>query len=192
MIAAFILFLILIFVLYKIGSTTLVKIKSTVDGRSYKVQDLDDKQRAANMLARLRQNIFSLTTYLTNNIDKYKEYKPYIEQLSTNIQDVYIRENTSNSYYTSYSVNKGQQIVFCLRSKRYPNMMHDMNMLMYVTLHELGHVATPEFGHTPLFKKNFAMLTRAAIDMGIYHPIDFDDEPREYCGLMINDSIVDA
>ena len=42
----------------------------------------------------------------------------YIKQLNTRIQNVIITESTFNSSYTSYSVNKGEQIVFLYKNKR--------------------------------------------------------------------------
>ena len=61
---------------------------------------------------------------------------------------------------------------------------------MYVTLHEMAHVACPEFGHTPLFKNIFLFFTQVAIDLNLYRKIPFDEDPREYCGLTISDSII--
>jgi predicted metal-dependent hydrolase len=133
-----------------------------------------------------------LTNYLNNhkNEDAYKEYKPYINQLYEKIQDVKITESAEDSEYTSYSINKGEQIVFCLRSKQTEGVLHDLNLLMYVCIHEMSHVACPEYNHTPLFKKIFAFFTKVAIDIGIYKKIDFKDDPLEYCGLTISESII--
>jgi hypothetical protein len=188
----FIIFFILIVILFvKIPKKEVVYVKSDIDGESYLVRDLPDKQKAANMLARIKKNIFSLQMYLNENKDtKYQEYKPYIEQLTTRIKDVVINESTEDSVYTSYSVNKGEQIVFCLRSRDGNTQLHDLNLVMYVALHEIAHVACPEYGHGALFKKIFAFFTTVAIEQGIYHRIPFDKEPTDYCGLTISDSII--
>ena len=135
-------------------------------------------------------NINKITTYIIKQKnDKYKDYKKYINQLSRNIKHIKIQEGGNNDKYTSYSINKGEQIVFCLRSKR-DDKLHDINLVMYVVLHELSHVACPEYGHTPLFKKIFAFLTKTAIEMGLYKKLEFNKDPIEYCGLMITDSII--
>lgn len=99
-------------------------------------------------------------------------------------------ESSENSIYTSYSVNKGEEIIFCLRSKETKHKLHDINLVMYVVLHEMAHVACPEYGHGVLFKKIFAFLALRAIDLGIYKKIDFSKDTREYCGMNINDSII--
>ena len=57
---------------------------------------------------------------------------------------------------------------------------------MYVALHELSHIACPEIGHPPLFRDVFAFLTKNAKEMGLYEEIDFNINPHEYCGLIIN------
>ena len=68
--------------------------------------------------------------------------------------------------------------------------MHDLNLVMYVALHEIAHVGCPVFGHGPLFKRIFAFFTIIAIKQGLYQRIDFRRYPTEYCGLIISDSIV--
>jgi len=81
-------------------------------------------------------------------------------------------------------------LVFCLRSKNNKMKLHDINLMMYVVLHEISHIACPEYGHTDLFKKIFSFLTNVAINIGIYKRIDFKINPSEYCGLTITNSIV--
>lgn len=182
---------VLIFVLFKYEKYEVKYVVSDIDGEKYLVRDLPDKQKSANTLAKIKANIFTLTRHLDRyKSTKYKDYESYISQLSRRIKGVIINESTEDSVYTSYSVNKGEQIVFCLRSKRHKNEFHNLNLIMYVVLHELAHVGCPEYGHTPLFKKIFAFFTTVAIDIGLYNKIDFQNNPTEYCGLEINDSIV--
>lgn len=143
------------------------------------------------MLGKIKQNISTLTNYLYINKDtKFYAYRPYIEQLHNRIHDASVSESTDDNLYTSYSINKGEQLVFCIRSRETKNKMHDINLIMYVVLHEMAHVACPEYGHTQLFKKIFAFLTEEAIAIGIYKKIDFSSTPTEYCGLIISDSII--
>jgi predicted metal-dependent hydrolase len=185
-----IIFFLIITVFYKSTTKEVVYVKSEIDGQEYLVRDLIDKQKAANMLARLKKNMNKLTNYLYQNRSNYKEYNDYIEQLKKRIKDVVILESTDDSMYTSYSVNKGEQIIYCLRSKKIKNKIHDINLLMYVCLHEMAHVACPEYDHTPLFKKIFAFFTEVAINIGIYKKIEFVSDPVEYCGLIISESII--
>ncbi len=190
LILLFVLCLICMIIFIKYQNDNVVYIKSDIDGELYLVRDVDDKRHAANVLANIKKNIMELTKYLYENKLQYPDYAIYIDQLNEKIKDVIILESSENSVYTSYSVNKGEQIVFCLRSKTIRNKMHDMNLIMYVVLHEISHVACPEFGHTLLFKKIFAFITNVAIGLNMYSKIEFSNIPTEYCGLMITDSII--
>ena len=80
--------------------------------------------------------------------------------------------------------------MFCLRSKKHKDILHDFNLVMYVALHELSHVACPSYGHGDEFKKVFAFIATVAVDIGIYKKIEFNFKPEEYCGLTITDSII--
>jgi predicted metal-dependent hydrolase len=166
-------------------------VKSNLDDKFYLVRNSDDQQEAVNTLAKIYQNIIELSDKLEKEKDKYKDFKEYIELLHSKAKDIVLVESTQDSKYTSYSVNKGEQIVFCLRTKRSGNKLHDLNLIMYVVLHEISHVACPIYdGHGPLFKKIFAFLTARAIEMGLYTRIDFVAKPEEYCGMTINESII--
>lgn len=185
-----ILFAVTLMIFIKTTKKEVVYVTSDIDNQRYLVRDLKDKQKAANMLARLKKKIDELVVHLSSNKDKFPEYRSYIEQLENKISNAVINESSEDSVYTSYSVNKGEQIVFCLRSKRIRNQLHDVNLVTYVLLHELAHVGCPEYGHTPLFKKIFAFFTNEAMKIGIYEKIPFNQEPTEYCGLTITESIV--
>ena len=183
--------LILVYVIYRLAINNLIYVKSDIDNKIYQVQDLPDKKRASNILATINRNKDRLISILkSNKNNEYSEYTQYIDQLIKNSKNVVIRENVANSFYTSYSVNKGEELVFCLRSKSRVNELHDINLLMYVVLHELAHIACPEYGHTELFKKIFAFFIRVAIKNNMYTLIDFDRRPVEYCGMSISESIV--
>lgn len=182
---------VLILITKKKKGVKLIKVRSDIDSKFYIVRDEETKQRASNMLGRIRKNILTLTNYLVQNRDsKYKHMAPYIDQLSSRIKSVKISESDGSSKYTSYSVNKGEELVFCLRSKKGINIMHELNLVMYVALHEIAHIACPEFGHTPLFKKIFTFFTKISAKIGVYKIIPFGYDSREYCGLIISDSVV--
>jgi predicted metal-dependent hydrolase len=178
--------------LFQYSSTdNLIYVKSDIDHFSYLVRDKQDKQKAANMLAKLRQNMELLINHMVMYKDTtYIKYKSNIEELENKVKGITIHETPENSSYTSYSVNKGDKLVFCVRSKKLTNHIHDINLLMYVTLHEMAHIATPEYGHTPLFKEIFAFLTQIATKLDIYRKIQFEMDPHEYCGLIITNSII--
>ena len=191
-----ILLLVLIFILYfRSENRNMTYVISDIDNKMYMVRNKNDKQQASNLLATINKNIKSISDYMYNNLnvtknDNYSKFKPYILRLKTGINNIIIRESSENSQYTSYTVNKGEQIIFCIRSKlidRYidSSNIHDINLIMYVALHEISHIACPEYGHTSLFKDIFNFFCDEASNMGIYKKINFKMYPTEYCGMTI-------
>lgn len=152
----------------------------------------DDKIKDKTLLlAQIVENMFKLKNYLYININNFPDFIQYIEQLNNNLDEnkTIIYETDPNSDLTSYSINKGEELSFCLRSKK-NDSIHELNLLIYVALHEMAHIACPEIGHGPLFKKIFKFLTEIAIEIGIYNKIDYNIEPIEYCGMILSSSIV--
>lgn len=184
-----IIFILSVIIIFRLERTEVIYKKSSVDENEYLVRELPDDIEAANMLALLRKNMIILTENLFNNKEKYKDYAQYIDTLNDKIKKVVINESSPNSSYTSYSINKGEQMVFCLRSKT-NNRIHDLNLLMYVALHEMSHVASPTYGHDDQFKKVFAFVTSRAVELHLYSKINFKSSPAEYCGLIISESII--
>jgi len=165
-------------------------VKSSVDNKYYLVRDLPDKQQVADNLAYIKKNIKTMVSYMSKNSPD--NFKPYVERLNKKINNVIILENVRDFYYTSYSVNKGEQLVFCMRSRKdgSKEQKHSVNLMMYVVLHEIAHIACPEYGHGQLFKEIFKHFTEIAIQLDLYEMIDFRSNPTEYCGMTIYDSIV--
>lgn len=186
-----IIFIILYFIYNKIYKyDNLVKVKSTVDNHYYWVRDKQDKVAAANTLAKIKINIVKLVEHLKKNIDKFPNYTSNIKDLVKRTKVINIMETPGDEQYTSYTVNKGERVNMCIRSKIIENI-HDMNTLMYVAVHEYAHVGTPEFGHTPLFKRIFKFLLEQSNEIGIYKPIDYRIFPQNYCGMTITEYLLD-
>jgi len=162
---------------------------TAINNKKYLVQNTTNRQDASNMLGIVQQRIDLLTDYLNRNIDSYPEFRPYIRQLIDQKDKIILIENSPHGPYTSYTVNKGDKIALCLRSKTNGNL-HDINLVMYVVLHELAHVACPEIDHTPLFKKIFIFLLEVSIGLGIYQRDNYQSTPVEYCGLTISENLL--
>jgi hypothetical protein len=182
---------VLIYVMYKIRKNKLTIVEASDNGMKLMVYNDKDKRKSADLLAEIIKRMFMLRNTLINEKNKYPEYKQYIELLEENLTEerTKIYENDPNSDLTSFSVNKGEELAFCLKSKR-DGQIHEVNLLIYVALHEMAHIACPEIGHGDLFKKVFRFLTLRAIDMGIYQKVDYNQNPVEYCGMVLSSSIV--
>ena len=174
--------------LYKYDN--LVKIKSPVDNDYYWVIDKNDKLKAANTLANIKINMKKLVSYLQQNQNEFPENMSYIKDLIKRTKTINIMETPQDEKYTSYTVNKGERVNMCIRSKIIENI-HDMNTLMYVAIHEFSHVACPEYGHTPLFKKIFKFLLERSIEINIYKAVDYRVNQQSYCGMIINEYLLD-
>jgi len=165
----------------------MVSVKSSVDGNTYQVRDMPDKQEAADLLARVRQRMQKLYNYL---IATYPE-KLQVKQLKQNFKPdpSRISESTPDAEHTSYSVNKGESVHFCLRQRQGNNeSLVKENIMVFVALHEMAHMITPTIGHGPDFWNNFGWLLKIAEDQGIYKYEDFSAHPVSYCGVKITDS----
>lgn len=166
------------------------------DGKKYEVRNLPDKDRAVDTLIDLRTSLASLLDYVEQSIDESKDpqvlrFKEYIPVMKQKLPNVKIRENTASSKHTSYSVNKGQELVFCIRSKR-DNNIHPLNELLYVAIHELAHIGCPEIGHTKLFYELNLFLLKKAVEFNLYRYNNYNNQPREYCGITLNNTILNS
>lgn len=166
-----------------------VYMKSDLTNEKYLIQNFPDKDEAIYMLGTVHKKIFALRDHLSKNIKSYPEYKAYIEQFCERIQGVILQENPPDGSYTSYTDNKGEKIALCIRSRK-DKQLHDMNLVTYVVIHELAHVACPEKHHTELFKKIFIFLLKVSIDIGIYKEVDYSINPHEYCGISIRENLL--
>jgi len=165
----------------------LVDIKSKIDGRTYRVRDMADKQDAADLMARVRQKIDKLYLFLKEKFPN----KPQVKQLLNNFvpDPSRFEESTPAAEHTSYSVNKGEKVHLCLRQREGGNeALVQENVMVFVSLHEMAHIITPTLGHGPDFWNNFAWILKQAEEIGIYKYQDFKAHPVSYCGISITDS----
>jgi hypothetical protein len=164
-----------------------VSVTSSVDGKSYRVRDLPDKQQAADMMARTRVRL----TRLCDALEKKYPDKDQVRQMVSNFRSDPERflESTPDEEHTSSTVNKGESIHICLRQRDGPDeRLVDENVIMFVALHEMAHIATRSIGHGPDFWNNFGWLLKEAEGMGLYRYTDFSAHPVSYCGVYITDS----
>ena len=161
-------------------------VTSQIDGRRYLVRALPDRQRAADMIARLNAKLTALVQHMVALQPAGREAA--VALLYENYDPAAVSEGGTEIGYTSYSVNKGEKIVMCLRHK--DESFVDENVLMYVAVHELGHLMTDEVGHTEAFWDNFRVLITQAVALGLYRKVDFASDPRSYCGISITSSVI--
>lgn len=184
-IGGFIVFVIVLIVVMSFQNmfNNLTYVKSNFDNRRYLVQNNKDKQEAADILAKINLKLTELINYMVQqhpNDDRVKRCKKN-----------YIPDNISeaifNSKHTSYSINKGEKVVLCIRAKP-SGKIEDLNTLLFVAIHELGHLGSVSIGHTDEFWKTFKFFLENAVQCNVYNPVDYESNPIDYCGIKITDS----
>lgn len=178
---------ILIFLIfYKFGYTQLTYVKSNFDNDYHLVRNYDDKEEAAELMAKIKKRLVILIKYLQREHPNDERVK----LLSSRFNEDNIEETDVKDTGTSYSVDKGEQVSLCLREKSIEKPLHDINLLMYVTVHELAHIMSTTFGHDQNFGTNFVFLLRAAVKSGVYRVDDYSKNPKKFCGMDIDSQIL--
>jgi predicted metal-dependent hydrolase len=168
-------------------SNEVIYVKSDIDNNEYLVRNLKDKEAAANTLATLRMKLEKLCDIMKK---KYPNDESVI-RMNERFNSDNITESGKNNQYTSYSVNKGEKIVFCIRQKDEDESIVDENTLTFVSIHELAHIMTKSVGHTPEFWNNFKRLLKESVSNNLYTKEDYTSNPKEYCGIKVSDSPLD-
>jgi hypothetical protein len=145
------------------------------DGRQYEMQNLPNKEGAVAMMSEIRAALVKLYGYYKDEPALAAD-PPVARFLQRFTPDVFV-ENDMGSKDTSYSENKAPQ---------YP--LIDKNTVMFVILHEMAHLMTETIGHTQEFWTNFKRILGDAVQIGIYHPVNYAHQPTPYCGMTISDT----
>lgn len=177
-----------------------VSVKSDVDNNFYLIRRGNTKdeyylKQSANTLGEINIRIIKLINHL------YKKYKDdmtkmyFIKKLQSNYNSNILSEAAIDSRYTTYTIDK-QDMHVCLRTRDKDEKLYDINLLMYVILHELAHLCNydesgnPIEGHGKEFKDIFYLLVVEAIRLGVYTYTDYTQNPQEYCGIMVSSTIL--
>jgi hypothetical protein len=180
--------LILLAIVYAYVSSSMAEVeyvKSTLDGKDYLVQKRADAGEAADLIASVTRDMVALVKHMAA---KFPD-DPDVRRLVDNFDPAAVSEGSATSGYTSYTVDKGANMVMCVRQDDERGTLVDKNVVLYVAIHELGHIMTSEIGHTDMFWSNNRRLLKEAIAEGIYTRTDFAAAPAPYCGIQIKSSV---
>jgi len=164
---------------YYIKNKDVVIVKSNIDNRNYRIAEAPDKNEVADLLASINKDVLKLIDTLKSNDDEN------IQRLCKRYNPDRLGENMEYKSYKAYSVNKGEEIVLCVREKD-GKLIQDKNTMKFVLIHELAHVMTVENGHPPIFWQNMGFLLKEANKVGIYDAIDYSKNPVYYCGILVD------
>lgn len=181
----FIIFIVVILLFFYIkGIYAEVEYKKADDGQLYLVRKISNSQQAADYLADIGNRLENIVKHYLAKYPDSEDAKLLFENFNKHA----ISEGTSTSGYTSYSVNKGERIVLCIRQD--DDTFVDKNVTMYVGIHELAHLACSELNHTDLFWQIMKKLLKEAVEIGEYKVVDYAKNPVKYCGITISHSII--
>lgn len=161
---------------------SLIFVKSKKDNNYHLVRNLPDRKQAANRMAEIKNRLTQLVEYLKDKLPNDPRTQRLIERFDVES----IQETRIDSHHTSFSVDKGEEMHFCLRDKTENFNLHPLNPLMFVALHELAHVASLKNGHGEEFQKNFVWILENAVQIGIWKNEDYAANNVKYCGDIIN------
>jgi len=177
---------------------------ATTDGQPYLVHEsYDDYQQAANLLSHLNARIIVLMRALREKYirgpagDEHPKRRQAVLLMLSRYNPDNLVENAPDdpSGDTAYSLDKGAIFAICLRERKRAvadgegparNELHDLDVLTFVTLHELSHVAVEVRDHPPEFWSTFAFILNEAAIAGVYVSPDYSQDPQSYCGLKVN------
>lgn len=188
-------FLIMFIIIYKLKYKSPSISVEAFNNREYLVNDLKDSQAAANTLAQIMTTLENLVKFIINDYNNKNPTKEdntfigYVRTIDKRLPDVKISENPLDSKFTSYSINKGEELVFCIRDKL-TKKIHNLNELLYVAIHEIAHIGCPEIGHTELFRTINQYLLKKAVRYKLYKYIDYGTYNKSYCGMTLSTTIL--
>lgn len=178
----------------------IVYVKSDYDNHTYIIRRGNSKsdkylKDSANTLSEINRRILKLIEHLENAYGNDNSKNYFIKMLRKNYNPQILSEAAIDSRYTTYTVDK-QNMHICLRTRDQSEELYDINLLMYVILHELAHLCNynragyPIQGHGPEFKEIFKLLVIESIKINVYQYNNYVEKPQEYCGIVINSTIV--
>ena len=169
---------------YESDAFNLKCIIASKDGNRYCVRDRAKLELAADLLANVTFKCKQLVQYMKQKYPKDERVKKLVDGFNPKS----ISETLPTSELTAYSENKGEKIAFCLNTSKEGDKLIDLNTLTFVALHELSHIMTTSVGHKQDFWENFKFILENAVAIKVYTPVDYKKNPKQYCGMEINDN----
>ena len=157
---------------------------SNLNNKTYGIQEEFNKSNeAVELLAKLH-------THMNEFVKDLQKKNPNDERVIRLVEGFNRAkiEEAPNDDGSSYTINKGDLIALCLRHKEKGHPFHDYNTLLFVIIHEMGHIASISEGHNSEFIENFRWLLKEAKTLGYYEPINYQNSPITYCGVKVTNN----
>lgn len=162
----------------------LTKVKATLTKSYYVIDDKKSKE-ASKLLHNIVEDATKLVKHLQYNYPNNEGVKLLVKRFNPNT----ISEGNPNHKDFTYTENKGERMVICLRNK--DMSFHDKNLIMFPVIHELSHLCDPNYdnSHGKVFRGCFKFFLEEAQKIGIINKPDYDINPKPYCGMVISSTV---
>jgi len=194
----FVAIILVFYVGYKYIYDGTVEVLSSVDKKTYKVRNGNDKQLKADILAILYGKFAIIIDNLKNDSRYYSDIN--VQRLLRNWNaGVTVKEVGNMENDAAYVINK-KNMSFCLQKTKNEVVLDELNLITYVGIHELAHIMSEEIGHGHEFVKNFEFLLNYAKGILYYDPLLKRQLPlyislnelntsSSYCGVALKNSL---
>jgi hypothetical protein len=149
------------------------------------IADAPHKNISVKLLKEIKRRLKLLVFYC------YLKYPthPNVKLLKKRFNPDNIQESSLYEQATSYTIDKGEELHLCLRDKTHQKYKHHkINVLIFVSIHELAHIMSTSFGHNTEFSNNFMFLLEKGIECGIYKYHNYKKKPKNFCGIIIDNT----
>ncbi len=179
------------------------KVCNDDDHRCYSiVNDFKDKEEASEYLASINDFSIAVVDHMRKKYlwrtegmqTHWEQFAPeYYTEMTNRLLQNYnpsalTENNPETTENTSFVEDKGRVFAVCLREKESgKHNFHDENLVKFVVLHELSHLASKGFGHGNEFWTNFKILLTNSTEIG-YNPTNYKQNPATYCGLYLDEN----
>ena len=183
----FILILLIILILYFYVFNDNRILIEAFNNKKYLLVPTTDKsllKEKANTLAKLNEVAITLADKMYKNKIPNKKTA---ELLYNRLKTLKFAEVKLGDTSTAYTLNKSQEIGFCLVDKKTKKLIN-FDDLKFVLLHELAHVMSESLGHGEEFQINFEFIVKLAIKLKLWKDLKYEENNKNICGTTVTTS----
>jgi len=144
----------------------------------------------------LRETVIERLKYAQDVIDVLVNYCVNNDYPTRKIADkmqhrwhlISLKEILQDDTHVAYLIDKTVEIRLCVRQHFNVGDLESINTMVFVILHELGHVMSDGYDHDQEFIDNFMKILRLAVFLDIYTPVHYSHHPVTYCNTEIHSS----
>lgn len=148
--------------------------------RSFAVLPTKDPEKASSLLGEVTDRVNKLLVHLQQKYPRHLGVQRLVDRWNP---QVLAEGRFDLPGVTSYTINKGDRIVLCLRNRE--GELHRLHLVLYVLLHELAHIMSVTKSierHNEEFQNNLDLLMKEAKAVQLYTP-NHEKRTETYCGL---------